>query len=269
MAVLHGIGDVFAMVLYRIVRYRRSVVRENLVQCFPEFNSAQILKIEWAYYRHMSSLIVEFWKQLSVDQRFYKRRVELENVELFHEFQAEGKSVMLVMGHVNSWEWVLQKVVAETRFPFYTLYRPLSNKRVDAIVHGVRSRYGADVIDMHTAVRYLLEHRNEVLGGCFIADQNPPRQNAVWTEFLGRETAFFSGFQKLAIRFNQPVLYLEVLRVRRGYYTANFRTLCLEPKSCSEQELTDRYATMLMENIKKQPESWLWSHRRWKYTRTS
>jgi len=238
-----------------------------LSKAYPTHSQRELKRIEKGYYKHLCDLLVEFWKQLTASSDFINKHVQIEGIEKIHQSQKGGKSVMLVMGHVNSWEWAMQKIGLNVSNPFYVLYRPLSNQSIDQLVLKVRTKFGINLIGMSAIVRFLMTNRDRTVGGCFIADQNPPKKNALWSDFLRRETAFFSGFQKLAKKFNHEVYFLEVTKTKRGYYTGRLELLVKEPKEMSEEEMTHLFAKRLEKQIDAQPESWLWSHRRWKYTK--
>ncbi|PLX01850.1 MAG: hypothetical protein C0595_13200 [Marinilabiliales bacterium] len=53
-------------------------------------------------------------------------------------------------------------------------------------------------------------------------------------------------------------------RVKRGFYELELTVLADNPKELKDGEVTARLAAKLEEVIKKKPENWLWSHRRWK-----
>ena len=66
---------------------------------------------------------------------------------------------------------------------------------------------------------------------------------------------------------NHAVFYMEVSRVKRGYYEVEFKLVTREPDKMPEYAVTDRYFQLLEDTIRKRPELWLWSHNRWKRTR--
>jgi KDO2-lipid IV(A) lauroyltransferase len=68
----------------------------------------------------------------------------------------------------------------------------------------------------------------------------------------------------LSRKFGCPVLYYRVERLRRGFYEIVFEEICSDPSVMPEKGITLAYARILERDIRKQPEQWLWSHRRWK-----
>ena len=88
-----------------------------------------------------------------------------------------------------------------------------------------------------------------------------------WTTFLNHDTSFFIGAERIAKQVDAALYYVDVERVKRGYYQVRFRLMTLHPKEFPDYELTDQYARLLEESICRQPAYWLWTHKRWKRTK--
>lgn len=267
LSVLYVISSVAAWILKSVFKYRLEVIQDNLQKCFPDAKEEDIQRWTRQYYRHITDLMVEAWKEFSIGPGFFKKHVDLENIEVLTDLVERGRSTMLVMGHANSWEWALQRINLELNVPYYVLYRPAKSKLSDRLIYHFRARFGIAVTPMGSVMRFLLDNKRNVIAGCLIADQNPPRKDAIWSNFLGRETPFFSGFQKLSKRFDHAVLYVKVTKVERGKYSVRLDPIAEDPKSITEQEMTNIFAQKLGDQITEQIPTWLWSHRRWKYTR--
>jgi KDO2-lipid IV(A) lauroyltransferase len=103
----------------------------------------------------------------------------------------------------------------------------------------------------------------------FIADQTPVYDNIhYWTSFLNHpETPVFTGAEKIMQKFDMDVYYLDVRRIRRGHYVAEYKLITTEPKTYQEFELTEIYTKLMEHTINRAPAYWLWSHNRWKRTK--
>jgi KDO2-lipid IV(A) lauroyltransferase len=84
---------------------------------------------------------------------------------------------------------------------------------------------------------------------------------------LNQETPVYRGTEKIAVKLNLPVVYINVKRIKRGYYQVVAEMLCENPSSTSEGEISELHTRKLEKQILTQPETWLWSHRRWKHKR--
>ena len=100
-----------------------------------------------------------------------------------------------------------------------------------------------------------------------VSDQSPNlRADTEWYDFLNQKTAFIDGGERLAMRFHLPVYYVDVWRSAPGRYRAGFVKLYDGVESVAEGEITRRYAAALEATIRREPELWMWSHKRWKHT---
>ncbi|HYG18040.1 MAG TPA: lipid A biosynthesis acyltransferase, partial [Ohtaekwangia sp.] len=91
--------------------------------------------------------------------------------------------------------------------------------------------------------------------------------NAFWTTFLNQDTAVFTGPEKLARRFDYPVVYMKITRIRRGYYDVTPELLFAHPATTDEGDISQTFTRRLEIDIQNDPVPWLWSHKRWKHTR--
>ena len=102
----------------------------------------------------------------------------------------------------------------------------------------------------------------------FVSDQKPHWVNIHhWVDFLHHDTPVVTGTERIVKKLNYAAVYLDVKRVRRGYYEGEFRLLTSTPKEMPAYALTDAYFTCLEQTIRREPAFWLWSHDRWARTR--
>jgi KDO2-lipid IV(A) lauroyltransferase len=150
------------------------------------------------------------------------------------------------------------------------IYHVLENKEFDRLFLKLRQRMGAVCIPMAETLRRLIQYRQEgrpvIIG--YIGDQVPFWNNIHhWCDFLNHDTPVLTGTERLARQTGHAAFYLDMRRVRRGYYEAEFKLISRNPKQLEEYALTDRYFQLLEESIRRAPECYLWSHNRWKRTR--
>jgi KDO2-lipid IV(A) lauroyltransferase len=271
LSVLYVLSDIFAFIAYGIVRYRRKVVRRNLVASFPDMSRSEITVIERRFYRFFADLMIETIRQLHASQKEMKRRMTFENMDLLLRHAYEGRSVMLMTAHYCNWEWtsVICLHLPEY-YKAYPVYQQLNNKHFDRLMYTLRSRYGAVNVEKDDLLRQMLTMRKAGVHGVFgmISDQSPMAQHIRYRmNFLNQETPVFLGTEQLSKKFNYPVYYLDIQRPRRGYYHCIIRPLCENPQDAAEHEITTAFMKILESNIQIRPELWLWSHNRWKHAR--
>lgn len=264
-------SDFYYVVLYYIVRYRRGVVRTNLVNSFPEKPLAEIIRIEKKYYQHLCDFFVEMYWMWHASEAQIREHCVFTNPEVIQHYFDEGRSVIGVLGHYGNWEWMASYSLWLPRgCDFYTLYKPLHSPAADEVMLSIRSRFGAIPVPKQDVLRKIVEAQRSkqlFLAG-FLGDQTPNRANLnFWMQFLNQDTPVLIGTEKIARKFNLPVISLRVRKVKRGYYEVDFFDLCAEPNLLEPGELTRMHTRMLERFIRETPELWLWSHRRWKHVR--
>ncbi len=269
--VLYVISDLIYFIVYRVVGYRRKVVRENLAGTFTQKSEAERRKIEKDFYRHFADYMVETIKLLHISDKEMRRRMEFVNAEILEKYAAEGRSVMLMLGHYGNWEWVPSVTlwcneIADLQLG--QLYRPLRNKWFDNFFLQLRSRFGTHSIPkaeaFRTLVTYRRNNRSAIVG--VIADQTPSRRNIHYrTHFLRPQTAVLTGFEKIARKLDMVLVYVDVEVVKRGYYRAELQLLEDNPAGCPDNDITERYIRAMERTILRAPHAWLWTHKRWKH----
>lgn len=271
MRVHYVISDLMFWLLYKLVGYRRNVVRKNLTESFPEKSEEELRRIERGFYHFFCDYLVETVKLMTISREEMKRRVVFKHAELVDEIMGNGQSIALYLGHYCNWEWV-------SSIPLWVnpdawcgqVYHPLENKDFDKLFLKIRERMGANCIAMQDTLREVVKHKREnqpiIIG--YISDQVPYWTNIHhWVNFLHHDTPVLTGTERIVHRMGHAVLYLDIQRVRRGYYEAEFKLVTRDSQKMKDFELTDIYFEMLEKSIRRSPEFWLWSHNRWKRTR--
>ncbi len=269
LSVLYLIADFFVWLTRDILQYRKRVIWENLKNSFPDKSDRELKQIMRAYYAHMIDVFMETFKALTISKREMMSRVTFENIKEIEQYFEQERSVILLLGHYGNWEWGGFSFTYHSSRQTNTLYHPLSSQFFDWLTYTIRARCGVKLIPMQNTLRYLAETKSTLSLTAFIADQSPSNQQAYWTHFLNQDTAFFTGAEKIAEKFNYPVVYACINKAQRGYYQVRFTTITDKPKQEPTNFITQRFIELLENDIRHTPYLWLWSHRRWKHKRTN
>lgn len=273
LSVLYVLADylIYPLVRY-VVRYRLKLVRKNIRLSFPEKNEAEQNAIVNAFYHHFADLLVEIIYGYRVSDEEMRERVYFENMELLEELARKNHGVIAYLGHMCNWEWIADvgKQFMDKSIVEYNVYRKQKNAKVDRAMLLLRSKRGGECVEKNVLLRKLVQLRHVdhpyVVG--LIADQKPSPRNAhVWTTFLNQDTAFLDGGEVLARKFGLGVVYANITSPKRGYYHVHFELITDNPTALPENTITLTYARMIENNICQQPERWLWTHNRWKWSR--
>lgn len=253
--------------LIRLVGYRRKVVLRNLRNSFPEKTDAEIVTIANDFYRFLCDLFLETLKTMSITEEELKRRCTFAKLEWISTLHRNNRSMIVVMGHSGNWEWAGSAFALATPYTLLGAYRPLENRFFDRMMLRLRTRFGMRLVPAPNILRQMVATRNEVTATALIADQTPRKKDAYWMEFLHQDTPIFTGPEKLAKKFNYPVVFMNIRRRKRGYYDIDAELLFDNPVQTAEGEITEAFTRRLEAEIRRQPTYWLWSHKRWKHKR--
>ncbi len=266
----YGVSDFFFVLIYYVMGYRKKVVYTNLKNSFPEKSHEELKTIERKFYRYLCDLFLETFKTITISRENAVKHCSFtkETIALFDKLHAEKKSCIIVMGHFGNWEWAGSTFALMCKQQLYVIYHPLTNKGFNNLIYKMRTRFGTKLYAMKDTMREMIKNRNEVNATAFIADQTPAPEGAYWTKFLNQDTPVFWGTEKIAQKLNYPVVYVTVNRIKRGYYEVHSEILVQEPKNTREGEISELHTKKLEQDILKQPEVWLWSHRRWKHKKS-
>lgn len=265
MRVLYFISDAIYGLIYYVLGYRKKVVMSNLAIAFPEKTEAARKKIAKKFYHNFIDSFIEVIKLVSAGDAFLQKRFTAD-VRALNDLYATGKSCQIHLGHTFNWEWgqlVLSKL---TRYKIMVVYMPISSAVIEKLFYKLRTRSGnifLPATNMREAIGPYLQTQY-ALG--LVADQNPGNLKAAyWVNFLGKSTPFVSGPEKGARSCGMPVVFACIEKPKRGYYHATMKLVVEDSSQLAEGELTLRYVRYLEEVIRRNPDMWLWSHRRWKH----
>lgn len=266
---LYVLSDGLYYLLYYIIRYRRKIVRKNLTESFPTLKGKEILQVEKKFYRYFTDQVLESCKMATISPEEMKKHMKFTNIEAANAVFKEGKSIALYMGHYGNWEWIssIPLWVAEG-VTSVQIYHKLRNDNTNRLILNMRERLGAISVEMRKTARYITEitNTNQVSVIGFIADQSPKKKEVrYFLPFLHHRTPILVGTEKIVKHYGFEAWFLDMKRVKRGYYEAELIRMHEEPASLPDFELTEIYFRMLEKMIQERPELYLWTHNRFKH----
>jgi KDO2-lipid IV(A) lauroyltransferase len=264
--VLYKLADALTFILYRIVGYRKQVVRDNLQQCFPQLNSAEIDNLVYESYRNIADILLEAFKSFGMTADELRARYQISNSDLPNSYAARGQSIIITAAHYANWEWGVKCLPLSLQHYCIATYRPLQNEAIEKYLYGSRTALGMHIYPTRETSLTFERHADQCFAMFMMPDGSPSKiELAHWINFLGRETACIHGPAKHSQTRNLPILFLHLQREKRGYYSGHYQLITDNPQSLEAAEITQKIMDAVADEIKLQPANWLWTHRRWKY----
>jgi len=268
LSILYVLSDILYILACYVVRYRGKVIDENLSYAFPEKTQKERSKIKRQFYRNFTDSIAETIKFITISKEELAERMTLVNHHLVTDRVRKGETVIGVCGHFFNWEANLLTFTSSLKDKCEVVYLKVNNPFFENLMYTMRSRFGGSLVERSQFQRNFIKKRKEPRLIVLAADQRPHQSDIrYWTTFMNRETAFFEGAEKLAKRFDNPVVFGAAHKPKRGHYVFTYQLIADAPHSEVEHSITDRFIELTEQNIREEPALYLWSHNRWKESR--
>ena len=269
LSITYLFSDFVFFLLYRVIGYRKKVVRTNMTNSFPEKSKAEIDRLVVAFYRHFCDLIVEGIRLFSMPKEEVLRRFKVVNPEVVDQFHDRGQGVFMIAGHYNNWELAVVAFDIQIKHRSVAIYAPLKDKFLNGKLAASRQRFGLELLPRKQVRSFFKDANSKNTAVVFANDQTPSSvKGAYWMDFLNQDTPIFFGPEKYAKEYNFIPVFAFIKKLKRGHYETEFVVMNENPRATEYGEITRQHTEMLEREIREAPEFWLWTHRRWKRKRT-
>ncbi|MEY3238235.1 MAG: hypothetical protein RI883_2336, partial [Bacteroidota bacterium] len=265
LGVLYIFTDFFFLILVTIFPYRKQVIEDNLKHSFPNKSSKEIKELKRQFYLHFCDILAEGIKNLSISKKELSRRFIVKNPEIMEKLFSQNKSVILVSGHYNNWEWLITSQSFLFKHQAMGIGMPMTSKFWDKKINERRMRFGMKVIHAKNFKEEIQKNNEHPIAILTLADQSPgDSTKAYWTNFLNQETAVLFGVEQMAHTNDFAVVFFVTRKVKRGHYEMELKLITEEPRNLQWGDITENHLHLLENEIINKPEFWVWSHKRWK-----
>jgi KDO2-lipid IV(A) lauroyltransferase len=265
--IVYMISDFFYFNTYYILGYRKEVIKNNIRIAFPKKSEKEITRLAKKSTQHFCDIFIEMIKSMGMSKKSMKKRFTCSNPEMVNAYAKTKQPIVAMFGHQASYEWtmVLDDVID---YKVYAIYKPLKNKKFNDLIVSIRKKFHSEMVAMKEATSFMSKSvQSEAALFALVADQSPKSGSAQYfTNFFNVPSAVFKGAERIAKEYNTPVVFLRINKVKRGYYETEFVTITEKGAETEDWFITDTFFQLLEEQIIKQPEYYLWSHKRWKST---
>ena len=261
-------AQTLAGIIRRLMPHLSRHAEINLKLAFPELSPDDRARLKRQVFATLGRLLGEVSQFPRLNRQNISDVVAYDGLENFLAARDLGRGVLLLTGHVGSWELSVFSH-AIYGYPMSFLARRVDNPLVERLVETYRSRVGNISIDKRGAVREVLRTLREggVVG--ILADLNTTREEGVFVDFFGIQSCTTPGVASLALRSGAAVVPVYIVWDEES----RIHKLCFEPaleiidtgnRKADTIANTARYAKVLESIIRRYPGQWLWIHRRWR-----
>ncbi len=265
----HLLAEFYALVFYYFIPIRKKTAILNLKLAFPEMSGADVRRIVKSVYRNTLIVIFEFFYLRKLKEEELNRIISVTNPELFETCLARGRGIVVISAHFGNWELMAHGVARIIGHPINVIVKKQSNEKLDVKINEIRESGGNRMIEMQNSLRETLRALGENKIVAMLGDQTAPKDNSVKVHFFVDNVPTFEGAARFAIKTGASVLFSAPLRGKDYKYTVEMKEIDMNKyKEYNEENFkafTQEHTAMLEDAIRKNPDHWLWFHRRFKH----
>jgi len=265
--ILYIFSDFIFLILYYVIGYRKEVVLYNLRLTFPEKEEKEIQEICRKFYHHFVDVFIEMLKTFTVSKEEVHKRYTFTNIDFFNDLKKNGKSVILMGPHYANWEWIMS-LDSFADYKGYAAFTKINNPYFNKKVLKSRAKFGTHMVQTSRIISAMYKNKKNNIFAAYglLSDQSPQLSKTFyWKEFFGIKVPVHTGAEMLAKRFDMNVVFIDTKKIKRGYYETTFNLISDDPKNAPNYELTDTFLKMVEDKVRKEPDYYLWTHKRFKH----
>lgn len=263
--VLYLFSDFASFCLYHVIGYRKEIVFKNLKIAFPKKSEDELKKIRREFYTNFTDNFIETIKLLSMSGKTLDKRMQID-IAACNQLAEEGLNIQFNSGHQMNWEYASVSISKHLKIPWLAVYKEINTRSIERLFLKIRSKFGAVMVSLSSYKFRMPTLMKEQYALGLIADQNPVNpKKAYWLNFFTKPAPFLTGPDKGARRNKTAVVFVNIVKIKRGYFKLELSILTKNAQELKDGEIMQSYRTFLEEGIKNSPANYLWSHRRWKH----
>jgi KDO2-lipid IV(A) lauroyltransferase len=262
------VGRMLGRFVFVLVGYRKDVTLGNLSRAFPEKSVQELNRIARGAYENVGIALFElvWFPRMSPDR--LRKSIHFDKPELIRSAYEKGKGLLMLTAHFGNWELLAQSIIVHFGFPVNVIVKTQANRLIDRSINKRRIRLGNKIIPMETSLREVLRalRGKEAVG--LVADQAAPKEN-VPIEFFGTMVPTHQGPAVFSLKMGSPLVALFAVRRPDGEYDVHVADIPSEDldgySEANVVELTRRHVRITEDFIRRFPDQWMWTHKRWKH----
>jgi len=253
-------GKIIGKLIYPFMTELRKTAYSNISNCFPEKKQSQVTLLVKQHFEAIGISLFETANAYYAGDKKIEKMLIINNEQYFIEALKKEGGVILLCSHfmplmLGSRALLIKHTIAN-------IYRPQNNQLFDHIMVRGYVKNGAVMIKS-TDTRSIMKAIRNSLPIWYAPDQDLGKNNSVFAPLFGIQTATASATSRLAKNNNTRVIPYSFIRVKDGYEMSFDKPLKNYPSGNAIKDAS-KTNQILEKQILKNPEQYLWIHRRFK-----
>ena len=257
--------------IFRFHRKQRRRAVEHVRRSFPDWPERDVLAVAQRSFRHLAYLGLEMMLTTrKMTPTTWRRHIRFgpNMTQALRLLLENPRGLIMLTGHYGNWE-IVGYTLATLGFPTVAVARRMNNPYLNDHILGIRERTGMKIVDKSGATEAVQDalNRRGVVG--FIADQDAGRKGA-FVDFFGRKASTFKIIALMAMEYDVPIVVGYGRRLDRPFTFELNAERIIQPSEWAGRDdpvlwITQEYTSALERIIRREPDQYLWAHRRWKH----
>jgi len=251
---------------FYLIKGRRNVAIRNLTRIYPEKNRHWRKRIARESFAEMGRTILEIPHVFLRSKAFLLSRIQVEGEDEFLAAMAQGNGTFVAFYHHSNWEMcgVMYSTLTSN---VNCIYRAFKQPSLEHFVKQCRERFGATMQSRQQGLRWLPKALKQEKSIAILLDQH--LSGGMPVPFMGHLANTTTVPAAFALKHGTPVFGMALHRMGKSF---RFRLQFwrIDMPAITGDKNADMYRIMhcigksFEPVINQRPESWLWSHQRWK-----
>ena len=261
------IGRVFAWIfaqcsrLFKTRGYRTTIT--NLELCMPELDQKARKLLAYKSLKHTGRLFIEaakIWRKCQGERYIGNIYGDAE----VKASLAQGKGVLFTGSHIGNWEVALYYL--GSNYKFHCMYRPPRQQEMDEVISSGRCQNSTAMVRGDSrGVMHLIKILKAGEVAAVLSDQEPGRGAGVFVPFCGKKALTMTLVQKIQQKSNANLFEIAAIKNANGQYDVHLKPLEID-QDLDELEYATEVNKCLEQTIRRYPEQYQWSYKRFKTT---
>ena len=241
----------------------KEIIHLNIKRAIPNINSKDLKKINKLMWNSYGRVFAEFMFIKDFRAGKLAKNIKVEGQNILETVRSSNKPVIFVSGHFSNFE-LMAMYLERSGIELSAIYRPLNNIFLNVFMERLRTKYICknQIKKGIGGLKKLLALKKNNISTALMIDQRV--SEGILSNFFNEKALTTTIPAQLVKKFDIPIIPIYIERLNGINFKITINEPIKFPTNSSVESITDYLNKVLEKMIMKKPESWIWSHNRWK-----
>jgi KDO2-lipid IV(A) lauroyltransferase len=255
-----SLGCFLGKLAYFILIKRRRIAIQNLTHALPCEHPERIIQ---KAFENMGMNFIELLRLREITAENLSQFVTIHHHEILQEAYQQKKGILALTTHLGNWE-ILAAAIALSGYQSGLVVKKIRQLAIDRHITALRENKNLTLLSGKNVIKAILKllKLGSIVG--IVLDQHAKASEGVTVSFFGRPASTFKSLAILSERTHAIVLPIYIYRDEKNHHHIVIDPAIKHEASEDIIARTQKYNDWIESAIRKHPEQWMWTHKRWK-----